>query len=152
MITWSIEAAERSKCFDRIIVSTDDEEIAELARSCGAEVPFMRSPTLSDDRTTSVAVIADTALRIVEAGETSEAICCLYATAPFVRPEDIKAALDILERTNAPFVFPVTTFDFPIDRALVREPHGGVKMRHPEHLLTRHRDLTEYFHDAGQLY
>lgn len=152
MISWSIQVAVRSNCFDRIIVSTDDKEIAELARSCGAEVPFIRSAELSDDHTTSLAVIADVVLRLAEVGEAPEAICCLYATAPFIRPEDIRAALDILERDSVSFVFPVTTFDFPIDRALMREPDGGVQMRHPEHLLTRSQDLPEYFHDAGQFY
>ncbi|MCC5992628.1 MAG: pseudaminic acid cytidylyltransferase [Rhodobacteraceae bacterium] len=152
MIAHSIKAAQKSGVFDAVIVSTDDLEIAEVARAHGAEVPFMRPPELSDDHATSVAVIAHAVDWLHAAGRNPVEVCCLYATAPFVRPQDLRDGLARLRDCDAPYCFPVTTFAFPIQRALVRDEHGGVSMLHPEHEITRSQDLVEHVHDAGQFY
>jgi pseudaminic acid cytidylyltransferase len=152
MIAHSIAAAQDAGVFERIIVSTDDAEIAEVAQAHGAEVPFFRPADLSDDHATSIAVIAHAVNWLRDAGRGADNICCLYATAPFVRGRDLSAALDLLRTSAAQFCFPVTTFAFPIQRALARDANGGVNMLHPEHEITRSQDLTEYVHDAGQFY
>ncbi|SDX53755.1 pseudaminic acid cytidylyltransferase [Roseicitreum antarcticum] len=152
MISHSIEAARDSGLFDRIIVSTDDAAIADVARECGAEVPFVRPADLSDDHATSIAVIAHAVGWLRDAGAAPHDVCCLYATAPFVRPADLRAALAMLHDSGAPFCFPVTTFAFPIQRALARDAAGAVHMLHPEYEITRSQDLAEHVHDAGQFY
>ena len=118
MIAWSIEAALASGCFDRVIVSTDDGEIADVARRCGAEVPFMRPPELSDDHTGTIPVIAHAILAAQQEGSAATAVCCIYATAPFVRPEDLLDCLDLLERAGSDYAFSVTTYASPIQRAV----------------------------------
>lgn len=152
MIAHSISAALGAGVFDAVIVSTDDAEIAAVARAHGAEVPFLRPAELSDDHATSIAVIAHATRWLQQAGRAPSDVCCLYATAPFVRPDDLRAGLSMLRDTGAEFVFPVTTFGFPIQRALVRTETGSVTMLHPEHEITRSQDLPEYVHDAGQFY
>ena len=150
IIAWSIEAARESGLFDRIVVSTDDEKIAEVAAACGAEAPFRRRPGLADDHTPTVPVIADAIARLNVAD--SAAVCCLYATAPFVVPADLRAGHRLLEETRAPFVLSVTTFAFPIQRALRRHSSGAVEMFDPAQMQTRSQDLEEAWHDAGQFY
>lgn len=152
MIIWSIEAAQNSGLFARIIVSTDDAEIASTARAAGAEVPFSRPAQLSDDATPTVPVIVH-ALAEAEAlwGRQSH-ICCLYATAPFVCPADIREARALLDTTKADYAFPVTTFAFPVQRGVRLRPDGRLEMLHPEHALTRSQDLEEAYHDTGQFY
>lgn len=152
MIGWSLEAARSSGCFDRIVVSTDDDEIAGIARDSGALVPFRRPPELSDDHATSVAVVAHAVRWHIDNGFAPDAVCCLYPTAPFVRPEDLAAGLRLLVESGRDFAFPVTSYAFPIQRALRRDPSGGVAMLHPEHQITRSQDLEEAFHDAGLFY
>lgn len=152
MIAHSIGAARDSGLFDRIIVSTDDDEIAQVALAHGAEVPFARPADLSNDYATSIAVIAHAVEWLAASGQNPEIVCCLYATAPFVRALDLHAGLSTLRQSKAEFCFPVTTFAFPIQRALVRDDSGAVSMLHPEHEITRSQDLPEYVHDAGQFY
>lgn len=152
MIAHSIDAARKSAIFDRIIVSTDDDEIAQVAHAHGAEVPFRRPADLSDDHATSIAVVAHAVDWLTSSGTPPEAVCCLYATAPFVHVEDLRAGLSTLRQSEAEFCFPVTTFAFPIQRALRRDDSGAVSMLHPEHEITRSQDLPEYVHDAGQFY
>ncbi|TCO71626.1 pseudaminic acid cytidylyltransferase [Rhodovulum euryhalinum] len=152
MILHSILAARESGLFDAILVSTDDDEIAEIARDGGAEVPFRRPADLSDDQATSVAVVTHAVAWLRAAGRTPAEVCCLYATAPFVRPADLRAGLAALDDSSVQFCFPVTAFDFPIQRALARAADGSVTMREPEHQITRSQDLQEYVHDAGQFY
>ena len=151
MIAWSIAAARESGCFDRIVVSTDDEAVAAIARAEGAETPFKRPAELADDYTPTVPVIAH-AIEQQEATTPAGQVCCLYATAPFVRAEDIRAGLAALEADDLDYVFPVTTFPFPIQRAVRLDAEGRVSMFQPEHLTTRSQDLEEAFHDAGQFY
>ncbi|SFT81916.1 pseudaminic acid cytidylyltransferase [Halomonas saccharevitans] len=152
MIAWSIEAALASGCFDRVIVSTDDDAIADVAREWGAEVPFRRPEALADDHTGTVPVIAH-ALDWLEAhGDTPRQVCCVYATAPFVQADDLRRGLAILEAEGADYVFSVTSYAFPIQRALRLTAEGRVAMFQPEHAQTRSQDLEEAFHDAGQFY
>lgn len=150
MISWSIKAAIDSGCFDRIVVSTDDNEIARIAVDCGAEAPFRRSPELSDDHTPTVPVIADAITQLAIENQTP--VCCLYATAPFAMPSDLRKGLELLRNTEAPFVLSVTTYAFPIQRALRRDRSGVVEMFDPARMLTRSQDLEEAWHDAGQFY
>lgn len=148
MIVWSIEAALQSGCFDRVIVSTDDEEIAEIARRYGAEVPFIRPRALSDDYTGTIPVVKHA---VEAAGQNAEFVCCLYATAPFVSVDDLRLGLDTLMESGADYAFSVTSYAFPIQRA-VRILDERIEMFDPSHFNTRSQDLEEAFHDAGQFY
>lgn len=152
MIAWSIEAALRSACFDQVIVSTDDAEIAEVARQFGASVPFMRPAELSDDHTGTIPVIRHAIEWFNAQGKTVEQACCLYATAPFVSAEDIRRGLDVLQGRDCDYAFSVTSYAFPIQRAIRITEQGGVEMFNPEHFNTRSQDLEEAYHDAGQFY
>lgn len=151
MIAWSISAAQESACFDRIIVSTDDDEIAEIAIAAGADVPFKRAPELADDFTPTVAVIADAVAWQWQFTPVRYA-CCIYATAPFVVPDDLKKSRNVIYAGNCEYVMAVTSFAFPIQRAIRLSPAGKVSMFQPEHVSTRSQDLEEAFHDAGQFY
>lgn len=152
MIAWSIEAARGSGCFDRIIVSTDDAEIAEVAIAHGAEVPFMRPAELSDDHTGTIPVIAHAIEWQRAHGEAPTEVCCIYATAPFVRAEDLARGYQVLTDTGCDYAFSVTSYAFPIQRAIRITAAGRVEMFHPEHFKTRSQDLEEAYHDAGQFY
>lgn len=152
MIAWSIEAAKASDCFDKIIVSTDDDKIASLAKEWGAEVPFIRPDELSDDYTGTTAVIGHAIKWLDENEEKVEFACCIYATAPFVSPLDIKDGWQAIKNSNYDYAFSVTTFPFPIQRAIKITEQGNIEMFNPEHFMTRSQDLEEAFHDAGQFY
>lgn len=152
MIEWSISAAKKAGVFERIIVSTDSEQIAKVAKQCGAEVPFMRPPELSDDHASTDAVFLH-ALGALEAQEcVPKYACSLYATAPFVRPSDLRRGLEILESSGASSGFSVTSFPFPIFRGLKINEKGSLEMFWPEYRQTRSQDLPEAYHDAGQFY
>lgn len=152
MIAWSIDAALQSGCFDRIIVSTDDAEIAEVAKAHGAEVPFMRPPELSDDYTGTTPVIAHAIAWQNTHDTTVDAACCIYATAPFVSGHDLQRGLQVLQDSGADFAFSVTSYAFPIQRAIRITSKQRVEMFHPEYFSTRSQDLEEAWHDAGQFY
>lgn len=152
MIQHSIEAAQKSQCFDRVIVSTDDAEIAEVALKAGAEVPFTRPAKLADAHTGTAAVMQHAAQWLVRHGPAPEFLCCLYATAPFVTPEDLQQGLKLLKQSRSMYVFTATEFTYPIQRALQLDAAKGVCMREPEHLNSRSQDLTPCYHDAGQFY
>ncbi len=152
MIVWSIEAAKQSRCFDRILVSTDDAEIAAVAQTHGAEVPFMRPPELSDDHTGTTPVIAHAIEWQNAHGEAACEVCCIYATAPFIQLTDIQRGLQLLHRSGADYAFSVTSYAFPIQRAIRITPEQRVEMFQPEHFNTRSQDLEEAWHDAGQFY
>lgn len=152
MIAYSIQAAFASGCFERIVVSTDDAEIAAVAQAYGAQVPFLRPADLADDYSTTAAVMAH-ALRNLRAAEDNIGqVCCLYATAPFVRAADIRAGQTQLAVHQADYSFSVTTFPFPIQRALRLDAQGGVSMWQPNMFAVRSQDLEEAWHDAGQFY
>jgi pseudaminic acid cytidylyltransferase len=152
MIAWSIETACLSDCFDRIIVSTDDAEIAELARVYGAEVPFMRPLDLSDDHTGTLPVIAHAIDWVNCNAGVVDFACCLYATAPFTRAEDLRCGFEVLQHSGADYAFSVTSYPFPIQRAIRITADQRVEMFNPEHFNTRSQDLEEALHDAGQFY
>jgi len=153
MIAWSIAAAQAAGCFDRIIVSTDDEEIAEVAHSYGAEVPFLRPGHLADDQASTQAVVLHALQWCQQQSLAPQAVCCLYATAPFVQSADLEAAGQLLEQDlESSFVFTATSFPFPIQRAIRIDGAGRSEMFYPEHFYTRSQDLEESFHDAGQFY
>lgn len=151
IIGWSIEAARASGCFDRIIVSTDDAEIAEVARTFGAETPFERPAELSNDTAPTGVVIAHAVKWFRDAGDQVDFACCIYATAPFVTAGLIKSGLDNILVSDADFAMTVTSFPFPIQRAC-RIRGERLEMIDPDQYLTRSQDLEEAFHDAGQLY
>lgn len=150
MIAWSIEAALQSDCFERVIVSTDDEEIAQMAKQQGADIPFMRPASLADDYTGTQAVIAH-AINALALSD-SDLVCCVYATAPFVTVADLQQGLQLLRENDANYAFSVTSYAFPIQRAIRITAQGRVEMFQPEHFNTRSQDLKEAWHDAGQFY
>ena len=152
MIVHSIDAAKSSGLFDVILVSTDDPEVMEIAKSHGAEAPFCRPAELSSDHATTDSVIQHALGWLAEARELPEYACCLYATAPFVCAEDLCRGCEILRRQQAVTAFSVTTFPYSIFRALKVNDHGFVEMFWPENRLKRSQDLPEALHDAGQFY
>jgi len=152
MIAWSIEAAKSSGLFDRIIVSTDDAEIAEVAKQWGAEVPFMRPEALSNDHAGTTPVIAHATQWALAQGMDVEAVCCIYATAPFVQVDDLKRGWEALESCDWDYAFTVTDFAAPIFRAFRQTKEGGIEMFYPEHFAARSQDLPVALHDAGQFY
>jgi pseudaminic acid cytidylyltransferase len=152
MIAWSIEAAQASDCFDRIIVSTDDDEIADVARAYGAEVPFMRPTELSDDHTGTIPVVAHAVEWMGQHAGPVEFACCLYATAPFVQTQDLRQGLDMLQSSGAQYAFTVTNFAAPIQRSFRITGQQRIEMLNPAQFNTRSQDLEEAYHDAGQFY
>ena len=150
IIAYSIEVAKYSRCFERIIVSTDDQEIANVAQQYGAEVPFIRSSHLSDDFTGTNAVVADTLRRI---NSKIDYVCCIYATSPFIQATTLSSGLELLRRNpDIEFAITVTSFPFPVQRCVKLLPGQHLTMREPENRMTRSQDLEEMYHDAGQVY
>jgi len=152
MLVWAVEAARESGCFDRIVVSTDDDEIADVAHDCGAEVPFRRPPELSDEYTGTIPVVAHAIRTLQSQGVSPGLVCCIYATAPFLQAEDLNRGLEELERSGADYAFSVTRYEFPIQRAIRIADSGRVEMFYPEHFNTRSQDLEAAYHDAAQFY
>jgi N-acylneuraminate cytidylyltransferase len=152
MIGWSIEAARQSGCMDRILVSTESPEVARIAIDCGAEVPFMRPVELADDHTGTGPVMAHAVEWLRRSGVQPTSVCCIYATAPFLRPGDLRDGLGKLESAGCDFTFSVTSYAFPIQRAILLTPGGRAKMFQPQHLQTRSQDLEPAYHDAAQFY
>ena len=149
LIAYSIEAALNSKVFSEVIVSTDDEMIANVARKFGASVPFFRDASLSDDYATSTDVIKD-AIGRVNYGFSD--VCCLYATAPLITAEILKDAAGEFKKQECKFLFSATAFDFPIQRAIKLDENASVIMFYPQFEKTRSQDLEPAFHDAGAFY
>ena len=152
MIAWSISAAMNTSIFDQIIVSTDDPEIAEIASVCGAEVPFVRPKNLSSDHAETTSVVVHAINWFKEAGKCPTEICCIYATAPFIRSADITASLHGLRKNKGCFVVSVTTYAAPIQRALKILKTGRAEMFNPDLFSSRSQDLEPAYHDAGQFY
>lgn len=151
MIAHSIVTAQESKIFDRIVVSTDDQEIVDIAIEYGAEVPFIRPTELADDFATTAVVIKH-AIEELQKSTKIDYVCCIYATAPFVLSEDLQNSYEVLKGSKADYVFSATSFPFPIQRAFKLLSENRVEMFEPEHILTRSQDLEEAYHDAGQFY
>jgi len=152
MIRYAIDAAQGTGVFDHVVVSTDDDEIAAVARAAGAELPFVRPAALADDYTPTVPVVAHAIEACCALGWPVEQVCCIYPGVPLIRAEDITLALAMLDEGDASYVFPVTTFASPIQRALRRQPDGTTRPFYPEHASTRTQDLEPAYHDAGQFY
>lgn len=152
ILAYSVEAAINAEIFDRIVVSTDDEEIAAKARYFGAEVPFLRPIELADDYTPTVPVVRHALQQLQLARESHIMVCCIYPTAPFVELSDLRATREaLIKEPEAEFSIPVTTFDYPIFRSL-RLENQYVSMIFPEYQETRSQDLPKAWHDAGLFY
>lgn len=154
MIGYAIEAALQCESIDRVVVSTDDDEITQIARDFGAEVPFQRPAELADDITPTVPVIAHAIETCAQMGWDISHACCIYPGVPFIRTQDLASALDLLRsHDDEGYTFPVTGFPSPIQRALKRDTdEGAVAPFNPEHVGTRTQDLEPAFFDAGQFY
>jgi len=151
IIAWSIEAALSSDIFDKVIVSTDDEEIAKVAVHWGAEVPFMRPDSISGDNVGTAPVVRHAIEWFALKDKLFEHVCCIYAAAPFIRKEGLLRGLSLLEE-NGGFSVPVTSYPHPVQRALRVTEDGWLEMIQPEFVETRSQDLEETFHDVGQFY
>jgi pseudaminic acid cytidylyltransferase len=152
IIAYSIRAAQQSELFDRIIVSTDDEEIADVSQQYGAEIPFMRPAELADDYIGTHPVVRHCVNWLMGQREKPENICCIYATAPFLQPEYLKKGFHTLQSEHCTYAFSVTSFAFPIQRSIRIISNGGVEPIFPEHIPKRSQDLEDAYHDAGQFY
>ncbi len=151
IIAYSIEAALQSDLFDEVMVSTDDEEIAEVSKHFGANVPFFRSAETSDDFASTAQVLQEVLYRYHETGNEYEYGCCIYPAAPLTSQQKLKEGLDLLAIKNFDSVFPAVKFSSPIWRSL-RIEDGKALMNWPQHLNSRSQDLPPAFHDAGQFY
>lgn len=153
VIAYSIEVAKASGCFDRIIVSTDDEHIASVALAYGADVPFLRPNEIADDFSTTGQVIKHALLWLEAESSIPDLVCCIYACAPFISASDIQRGLDLLEENkDAYFCFPVCEYAFPIQRSINITEAGRAQMFQPECFSMRSQDLTQAYHDVGQFY
>ncbi len=151
IIAYSIEKAIESKLFDKVVVSTDSEEIAKVAEDFGAEIPFLRPIELADDFTGINSVISHT-LNILDTDGYNFA-CCIFATSPLLVIEDLKESYDLILQNDYKFVFSATEFPHPIERGFRKKDSGkGLEMLFPDQYMTRSQDLSEWMHDAGQFY
>ena len=152
LIAYSIETALKSNLFEKVIVSTDSEEIAEVAKKYGAEVPFMRPKELSDDYSTSGEAVNHAIEFLKNRGEEFCYVCTIYATAPFLQVEYLKQGFEALQNSDAKMAFSVTSMPFPIQRTFKITPDGRCQMFTPEYFSSRSQDLEEAYQDAGQFY
>jgi len=152
IIAYSIKAALKSNCFDLVIVSTDDNQIAEVAKKYGAQVPFLRPEDLSDDFTGTIPVVKHTIEWVENNISPVEDVCCLYATAPFIQPKTIFQAYKKLKELKSDYCVSVTSFSSPIQRSIRISQDNEVSMFYPENFYTRSQDLELAYHDAGQFY
>ena len=152
MIAWSIRAAKKSKCFDKIIVSTDDNEIADIAKEYGAKVPFQRPAELADDSTSTPAVMKHAANWLVDRYHDVENICCIFATAPLIDPIMIRQGLEKINERNTNYVIALGRYSSPIQRAMYIDDLDNLSMFQPENFYKRSQDLRDAYFDAGQFY
>lgn len=152
IIRYSISVALESGLFDEVMVSTDDQEIAEVALACGAKVPFLRSPEKSNDFAPLADVIDEVKGEYLKLGRSFDNICCILPTAPLITVASLRKGYDLLVSSNADSVRPLVRFGYAIERALRLSVEGRVEMLHLEHKYTRSQDLEPKFHDAGQFY
>ena len=151
IIAYSIESALAAGCFDEVMVSTDDTEIAKIAAAYGAKVPFMRSSQNSDDFSTTRDVVKEVLKQYELEGKIFDYACCIYPTAPFITPKRLAESMNLLIEKRADSVLPVVAFSFPPQRCVIIED-GKAKFKWPEHMLTRSQDLEPFYHDCGQFY
>ena len=152
IIAYSIEAALKSKLIDKVIVSTDDQEIANVAIEHGAEIPFMRDKSLADDMTGTTPVIRAALRDYIALKNNVEYCLCLYPTAPFVTEQLIDKSVELLQQEKADFVFTAHQFSFPIQRALLEDESGNIRPYSAVDINERSQDLPRTYHDAGQIY
>lgn len=151
IITYSIAAALESGLYQEVMVSTDDGEIADIARRAGASVPFMRSTDTSSDYATTSDVLYEVLEEYRKMGTDFKYMTCLYPTAPFITAEKLESAMELLLRTDADSIIPVVQFSFPPQRCnVIRD--GLLEMKWPENLSIRSQDLEPLYHDCGQFY
>jgi len=151
LISYAISAAIQSELFDEVVVTTDSEEIAEVAGDFGAKIPFRRPAELSDDFTPTFPVLKHAVKWFVDRGEKIDYFCCIYAN-PFITASNLKKAFRVLKEKNATSVVPVTTFPSPIFRSYKINEEDQLEFIFPEYSLTRSQDLSEAYHDVGQFY
>ena len=151
ILLYTIEAALQARCFDEVMVSTEDQEIAQLAQKAGAKVPFLRSPTTSDDHATTAEVLLEVLAAYGAEGREFNYFCGLYPTAPFITSSKLDEAFEQLIKSGATSLVPVVRYGFPIHRSFKQE-RGRLILNWPEYLNTRSQDLPETYHDAGQFY
>lgn len=152
IIAWPIIAAIESGLFDHIIVSTDDDEIVDIAKACGVEIPFIRPSDLADDYTSTVPVIAHAIKKCIDLGWVIEHVCCIYPCTPFIDKNDFVLSYELAVKRDSDFVYPVTEYAHPIQRAMRQLPTGKMQFFNPQYELTRTQDLEKSYHDAGQFY
>jgi N-acylneuraminate cytidylyltransferase len=152
IIAWSIEAALKSGAFDRVLISTDDSEIADIAKIFGAEVPFMRPSSLSNHLTPTIPVVEHAIKWANTHSLKPTEVCCIYATAPMIDIQDLQQGLQTLKDKDCDYVFSATSYAFPIQRAFQINKQDRVEMFYPEYFSLRSQDLPFAFHDAGQFY
>lgn len=151
ILAYSIEAARESGLFDTVMVSTEDEEIVQIARRYGAEVPFYRSEQTAGDFATTNDVLLEVLEEYEKRGKQYDLGCCIYPTAPFVTADKLKCAVKRLESSDADTLIPVVSFSYPPQRAMV-EREGRLVFLHPQYLDSRSQDLEPHYHDVGQFY
>lgn len=152
MIAYAIEAAQACRLFNHVVVTTDDAEIAEIARAHGAETPFSRPPDLADDHTPTVPVIAHAIAVCAQIGWEADEACCIYPGVPLIDPDDLAHAHELLQTGAAAYVFPIAAFPSAIQRALRRSEDGRVSPFNPEYMNVRTQDLEPAYYDVGQFY
>lgn len=152
MIGYAISAAIRSGLFEHVVVTTDDPEVADLARKEGAEAPFVRTSELSNDYTPIVPVVADAISRCERLGWIIGDVCCIFPCVPFIRTEDLSAAFRLLETSGADYAFPVVEFPAAVQRAMRRDVVGKMQPLFPGNQLLRTQDIETVYYDAGQFY
>ena len=152
MIAWSIEELKKSNLFDKIIVSTDNEEIAKIANYYGVEVPFLRPSSLADDHTGTLDVMAHATKWLLKKGISLSFICCVYPATPFIFFKDIEIGFEKIKQKKILYSFPVTDFEAPIFRSFKISANNEIEMLYPNHFETRSQDLPIAYHDAGQFY
>lgn len=151
VLAYSIEAAKKAGIFDVVMVSTDSMEIAKIAEQYGAEVPFMRSESTSNDYAPTAEVIREVLMKYAENGVTYDQFCCIYPTAPFVTADKLQKAAQTLADSSADSLLSVVAFSFPPQRAFVLRD-GVIQYQYPENAHARSQDLETIYHDAGQFY
>ena len=152
IISRSIEIAHKTKLFDKIIVSTENKEIASIARKNNAETPFIRPFKLAGDRIGTEVVISHAIKWLKSQGKDPQAVCCIYPTAVFAKPEDIIKAYKKMINGNWNYVFPAATFQSTVIRSFIKLQNNGVKMLFPNTYNSRTQDLKQTYYDAGQFY
>ena len=151
IIKYSIDAAINAGCFDEVMVSTDDQEIAEISKKFGAKVPFFRSEKTSNDFASTSDVIEEVLIEYQKLGKNFDYACCIYPTAPFINPQKLQKGFQLLKETGADSIIPIVKFSYPIQRALKIE-NNKLEMICPENLNKRSQDLISAYHDVGQFY